>query len=54
MKRKKISPLLALAGSISDADSELMLTTIKNDKVNKSDEIKLLNLVVKINGFMKK
>ena len=35
------SPLHALAGSMSDKDSEAMLKSIDEDKVNKNDDLKL-------------
>jgi len=39
--KKKLSPLLSLAGSIRDDDAESMLSCIRKDKVNKSGHTKL-------------
>ncbi len=37
--RKKLSPLLSLAGSIGDNDTKSMLSSIRKDKVNKSVDL---------------
>ena len=39
--KQKPSPLLSLAGSINDDDSKSMLKSIKQDKINKTDDTKL-------------